>query len=146
MLAAGAILPNIVDKPLGTLIAPDFFGSDRLFGHSLVFSSALIVVVLLATRRGRRRRAWMALAVGAMFHLLLDGMWTSTATFLWPLFGTEFAVGRAAYWSDLSAIITPVVIAKELAGAAYLVYLYRSLGLSEPTARRQVLASGRLPA
>ena len=145
LLALGAVLPNLIDKPLGTVLWPDYFGADRLFGHSLLFPTAIMVVALLVTRRGRRRRGIMAVAIGAMLHLLLDGMWTSTSTFLWPLFGVAFEPGRADYWGNFGAILTPTAIVQELAGLAYLVYLYRSRGLADAGARRAVLATGRLP-
>jgi membrane-bound metal-dependent hydrolase YbcI (DUF457 family) len=145
LLAFGAVLPNLLDKPLGTVLWPDYFGADRLFGHSLVFPTAIMVFALLVTRRGRRRRGIMAVAIGAMLHLLLDGMWTSTSTFLWPLFGAAFEAGRPDYWGNLGAIFTPTALIQELAGLAYLVYLYRTLGLSDLETRRAVLATGRLP-
>lgn len=146
MLALGAVLPNLIDKPLGTLIAPEYFQANRLIGHTLVFPTAIMALALLLTRRGRRRRAIMAVAVGAMLHLLLDGMWTSSATFLWPAFGWAFDQGQADYWGHLGGLFTPLAIAQELAGLAYLAYLYRSLGLSDPTHRKTLRATGRLPA
>jgi membrane-bound metal-dependent hydrolase YbcI (DUF457 family) len=146
LLALGAVLPNLIDKPLGTLIAPDYFQADRLIGHSLLFPTAIMTLVLLLTRRGRRRRAIMALAIGAMLHLLLDGMWASTATFLWPVFGWAFDQGQADYWGNLGGLFTPVAIGQELAGLAYLTYLYRSLGLSDPSLHKTLLTTGRLPA
>lgn len=145
MLALGAVLPNLIDKPLGTLIAPDYFGADRLIGHSLAFPTAIMTLALLVTRRGRRRRVIMAVAIGAMLHLLLDGMWMSSATFLWPVFGWAFDPGQADYWGHLGGLFTPVAIGQELAGLAYLTYLYRRLGLSDPTIRKTLLTTGRLP-
>lgn len=145
-LVIGAILPNLIDKPLGTLLAPSL-GSDRLIGHSLLFGTAIMVVVLLATRRGRVRRRWMALAVGALFHLVLDGMWTSGQTFLWPFLGTEFAAGVQPYWEGfVDRELTLLTIGQELVGAAYLTLLWVRSGLGDPAVRRQLLESGRLPA
>lgn len=145
MLAFGAILPNLVDKPTGTLLWAEYFGADRLFGHSLVFPTAIMTGALLATRRGRRRRSIMAVAIGAMLHLLLDGMWTSAATFFWPFFGWAFEPGRSDYWGNLGEVFTPAVILKEAIGLAYLVYLYRTLDLSDAKTRHDVLTTGRLP-
>ena len=145
MLAFGAVLPNLIDKPLGTIMAPDYFAADRLYGHTLVFSTVIMVVALLTTRRGRRRRAIMAVAVGSMLHLVLDGMWTSAQTFFWPLFGLTFEPGRVDYWSDISAILDMPTILQELAGLAYLFYLYRVLELSDDRYRRELFVSGRLP-
>lgn len=145
LLVLGAVLPNLIDKPLGTVLWPGYFGADRLFGHSLLFPTVIMVVALLVTRRGRRRRGIMAVAIGAMLHLLLDGMWTSTSTFLWPLFGAAFEAGRPEYWGNLGEIFTPVAILQELVGLAYLVYLYRKAGLSDGPTRRAVAETGRLP-
>ncbi len=136
LLAFGALLPNLIDKPLA-LLAPQL-GSDRLLGHSLVFSSAVMVAALLVTRRGRRRRAWMAVAIGAMIHLVLDGMWTAGQTFLWPFLGWAFAPGPILEpWLNW-----PLVAAQEAAGIAYLAVLWRRFGLSDR--HHQFWATGRL--
>ncbi len=147
-LVFGALLPNLIDKPLGTLIAPSFFGADRLFGHSLLFSTTIMATALLVTRRGRRRRAWMAVAIGAMIHLLLDAMWTSAETFLWPFLGWEFAPGVPDYWAGFlgNQLLVPSALLQEALGLAYLVYLWRKAGLSEPGERSTLLRTGRLAA
>lgn len=143
-LVLGALLPNLIDKPLGTIFAPDFFGADRLVGHSLLFATLLMVVTLLATRRGRRRRALMAVAIGSFLHLVLDGMWTSTETFLWPLFGTNFEPGMQPFWS--AELFTPLAIVQELGAALYLWYLWKRTNLADPNVRQEFRATGRLPA
>ena len=104
-------------------------------------------VVLLATRRGRRRRAWMAVGVAWLFHLLLDGMWTNQEVFVWPLFGLEFPIGLAPFW-ELAwdrAISDPWRWAKELVGIGYLVWLWIALGMNRPERRRATMDTGRLP-
>src|SRR5207302_6909625 len=79
LVAAGALLPDVVDGP---------WGGARLL-HTLLFSASFLVLVMLATRRRRRaRRRWLALPIGTFFHLVLDGMWTHTHTFWWPFFGS----------------------------------------------------------
>lgn len=146
MLALGAILPNLVDKPIGTLLWADYFGADRLIGHSLLFPTTIMIGALVVTRRGRRRRAIMAVAIGAMLHLLLDGMWTSATTFFWPFFGWAFEPGLPDYWGHLGEVFTPIALLKEALGLAYLVYLYRTLNLSDRNTRQDMLTTGRLPA
>ena len=73
-LFAGALLPDLIDLPIGTLFLADPYSTGELWFHSLIVPSIYMSIVLLLTRRGRRRRAWMALGVGWLFHLLLDAM------------------------------------------------------------------------
>ena len=64
-VALGAILPNLVDKPIGSLLFWDHFRNGRIYAHALVFSVGLLVVVMLLTRRGTViRKALVGLAVG----------------------------------------------------------------------------------
>lgn len=145
-LTFGAVLPNLIDKPLGTIVAPDYFGTDRLIGHTLLFATAIMVAALISTRRGRRRRAWLAVAIGTMLHLVLDGMWTAGATLFWPFLGSTFAPGVADYWSGFvgQQLLEPATVVQEVAGLSYLIYLWRKSGLNDPMVRRRLLADGRL--
>lgn len=148
-LALGALLPDLIDKPLGTLMFPALFNSSsQVIGHTLLFSIILMVAVLLATRRGRVRRRWMAVAIGALIHLLLDAMWTVQETFLWPAFGWEFPPGVPEYWSALLErfISNPWRILQEVIGLGYLIYLYRRAHLSDPMRRSELLRTGRVAA
>lgn len=148
-LALGAILPDLIDKPLGTMLLPAVFnGSSQVIGHTLLFSLVLMSVVLLTTRRGRVRRRWMALAIGSLIHLLLDAMWTVQETFLWPAFGWEFPPGISEYWSGLLERLfsDPWRIVQELVGLGYLIYLYRRAQLNDPARRTELLHTGRVMA
>jgi hypothetical protein len=144
-LVAGVLLPDLVDLTVGTVLVPAL-GSGQLWLHTLMAPSVVVIVVLVATRRGARRRAWMALAVGMFFHLLLDGMWTSTEVFLWPLFGLDFPAGETPYWPAAweRALDDPWRWAKEAVGLAYLIGLWKASGLAEPAARADLLRTGRL--
>ena len=146
-LALGALLPDLIDKPLGTILFPALFNNNsQAIGHSLFFSIILMSIVLLATRRGRVRRRWMALAIGSLIHLLLDAMWTVQQTFLWPAFGWDFPPGNPEYWSGLLGRIfsDPGRIVLEVVGFGYLAYLYRQARLSDPDRRGELLRSGRV--
>lgn len=144
-LALGALLPDLIDLPLGTLVFARSVSTGEAWAHSLLAPTVVTVVVLVLTRRGRRRRAWMALAVGMFFHLLLDGMWTKTEVFLWPLFGA-IPSGPSPYWSDAlsRALDDPWRWARELAGSLYLVYVWAQSGLGDPDRRREAVRTGRL--
>lgn len=146
-LFLGALIPDLIDLPVGTIILADRFSTGELWAHSLVAASAYMVVVLIATRRGRRRRAWMAVGVGWLFHLLLDGMWFSEEVFLWPFFGWEIPRGASPYWSLAwdRATSDPWRWVLEIVGLAYLVWLWLALGLRSRERLNTVVRTGRLP-
>ena len=147
-LALGSILPDLIDKPLGTILFADTFQASQIFGHSLAFSSLLMAVVLLGTRRGIWRRRLMAVAVGSFFHLALDAMWTVKETFMWPAFGWSFPPGPTEYWTGFIDRLfgNPWTVAMEVAGLGYLIYLWRKAGLQESGARVRFWRSGSIQA
>jgi inner membrane protein len=146
-LLLGAILPDLIDLPVGTTILADRYSTGELWFHSLIIPTIYMTVVLLATRRGRSRRAWMALGVGWLFHLLIDGMWVNDEVFLWPFFGWKIPPGEAPFWplAWQRALSDPWRWITEAVGVAYLIWLWVSLGLSDPNRRRGTLETGRLP-
>jgi hypothetical protein len=146
-LLLGAVLGDLIDLPVGTLILADRYSTGELWFHSLILPTIYLVTVLVLTRRGRRRRAWMALGIGWLLHLLLDGMWVSQEVFLWPFFGFDIPPGEAPFWPLAweRALSDPWRWVCEALGVAYLVWLWFALNLSDPFRRRTTLHSGRLP-
>jgi hypothetical protein len=146
-LFVGAILPDLIDLLVGTLFFANRYSTGELWFHSLLLPSIYMAAVLLLTRRGRRRRAWMALGVGWLLHLVLDGTWTSQEVFLWPFFGWEISVGAAPYWPQAwsRALSDPWRWVLEAVGAGYLAWLWVALGMSRPERRAKVIETGRLP-
>lgn len=146
-LLLGAILPDLIDMPIGTLFLADRFSTGELWLHSLIVPVAFMAVVVVFTRRGRRRRAWMALGIGWLFHILLDAVWVNQEVFAWPFFGWEIPAGESPYWPLAwdRALADPWRWAKEIVGMAYLVWLYVALGLSDPERRSTTMRNGRLP-
>ncbi len=131
LVMAGAVLPDVVDAP---------FGGARAL-HSVTASAALLALVMVATR-GRRaaRRRLLAVPVGTFLHLLLDGMWTRSAVFWWPLQGWALAGDGVPSLSRPPALL----VAQEVAGAAALVWWWRRFRLGEPERRRTFARTGRL--
>ena len=146
-LLLGAILSDLIDMPIGTLVLADRFSTGELWFHSLLLPSLYMSAVLLFTHRGRKRRAYMALGVGWLFHLLLDGMWTAPDVFLWPFFGWEIPMGEAPYWPLAweRALSDPWRWVMESVGLAYLVWLWIAVGLNIKERRESLKTSGRLP-
>lgn len=146
-LLLGAILADLVDMPIGTLFLAERFSTGELWLHSLLLPTLYMAAVLLLTRRGRKRRAFMALGVGWLFHLLLDGMWAHSEVFLWPFFGWEIAMGEAPYWPLAweRALSDPWRWIMEIVGLAYLVWLWIAVGLNTKERRDSLKTTGRLP-
>ena len=91
LLVIGAILPDMIDKPLSLLVLSELFDATRLIGHTLMFPLLIFVVWRLGL--GHRINFLLPLAIGSALHLLLDGMFTLPSTLLWPFMGWEFVDG-----------------------------------------------------
>ena len=104
-VAVGSMLPDLIDKPVGIILFADVFSSGRIFSHSLLFVGVLGVAgYYIYAKRGDSRV--LMLAGGSLIHQLLDGMWNTPVTFLWPLLGWEFQ-RRGVYgsfWQFLTGI------------------------------------------
>lgn len=145
-LLLGAVLPDLLDLPVGTLLLADRYSTGELWAHSLVLPALYMSVVLVTTRRGRSRRAWMAIGIGWLFHLLLDAMWLDQQVFLWPFFGIEIPSGVSPYWrlAFERAVADPWRWVMETVGLGYLAWVWRRHRLDEPERRQRFLRSGRL--
>jgi hypothetical protein len=129
LIAVGALLP-LLEIP---------FGSPRLL-HSLAGAALLLAVVMVAARGHRvLQRALLAVPIGVLLHLVLDGAWTDTHAFWWPLFGWS--------WSDAEL---PELgrgglnILLEAVGALACFYAYRRFRLDEPERRAHFVHTGRV--
>lgn len=88
-IAFGALLPDLIDKPLGRIVLAETIGSGRIFAHTLLFGILLGLIAYYAFYR----KGWTIplIVAGASFcHLLEDQMWNSPRAFLWPFLGWEF--------------------------------------------------------
>ena len=97
VLLVGSLLPDIIDKPLGIFILGDSISNGRIYSHTLIFLIALCAIG--SWRYLKSRKTWgLALAFGVAMHLILDGMWTSPGTLLWPLLGQSFSKDDLGDW------------------------------------------------
>jgi len=118
-LAVFALLPDLLDKPLG-LIYMDL-GTRRLAAHSLLFSAHIVLSV---------RRFLPRFALYAWFtplHLFLDSMWNYPHTLLFPFLGLRFdpdlIFPSFASWLDMvfwRVLHSPETLVPEIAGTLVL--------------------------
>jgi len=124
ILLIGSLLPDIIDKPLGQIILRDVFSNGRIFAHTLLFFVLITAAGLLLYRF--RHRVWLlTLAGGTFMHLLLDEIWLTPRTFLWPFLGLSFDRIYLTGW--LSRLLekllgSPMVFIWELAGLVVLLW------------------------
>jgi hypothetical protein len=88
-LAIGALLPDLIDKPIGGLIFASTFANGHIIGHTLLFSCLLTLMGIYLYQKNREIRVFN-LAAGSFFHLIEDQMWRGPQTLLWPLLGWSF--------------------------------------------------------
>jgi inner membrane protein len=85
LLILGSMFPDIIDKPLSFF----GFGDGRSLTHTLLITTIFLLASLIMFLF--QRKTWLlAIAIGMLSHLLLDSMWTTPNTFLWPLHGWAF--------------------------------------------------------
>lgn len=129
LVALGAVLP------VGEVV----LGGPKLL-HTLLGAVTALVVVMALTRSRLRRRQLLGLPIGLFLHLVLDGVWSHTELFWWPLFGFDVGIDHPPEL-DRGLALTLVM---ELVGAIALVVVWRYFGLADAGRRRRFLRSGRL--
>ena len=115
------------------------FGQPRLF-HSLTGAAVLLAAVMVGARGHRLvQRALLAVPIGVLLHLVLDGAWTDTHAFWWPLFGWSWS---DAELPELGRGTFNLVL--EVVGALACWYAYRRFRLHEPDRRSHFVQTGRI--
>jgi membrane-bound metal-dependent hydrolase YbcI (DUF457 family) len=88
-LAVGALLPDIIDKPVGMIIFASTISNGRMISHTLLFAFTLFLIGLYFYSK-KRDIIIITFASGTFFHLMEDQMWNTPATLFWPLLGWSF--------------------------------------------------------
>lgn len=86
LLAFFSLLPDIVDKPLALWVVPEL-DTTRWMGHTLAFSALVCAIVW------RFLPDLLIFSLACPGHLLLDSMWRSPHTLLFPLLGFKWDPG-----------------------------------------------------
>lgn len=102
----GAVLPDLLDKPLAFLL-PGIFGASRTLGHSLFFFGILFIAGLILWHF-RHTLLGLAFAFGVLSHQILDTMWNLAASWYFPLLGPFPGIFipdyiRSSLWLELSS-------------------------------------------
>jgi hypothetical protein len=125
----GALLPDLIDKPLYYI--PSWITGKRgaelgliagthSFGHT-----GLFLLALAATAALLRRPPARALAIGVATHFALDvvGMSMDKTTLFWPLLGWRFTPFlHRGLGEHLWTVLNPVTLTGELIGGTIIVW------------------------
>lgn len=122
LILLGSMLPDIIDKPLGTWFLRDILSNGRVFSHTLLFA-VLLAAAGMYLYVSRRRAGLLCLSFGSIAHLYLDKMWLNPRTIFWPLYGWSFGKTDISHW--LQKVLTslgndPGVYIPETIGALLL--------------------------
>ncbi len=126
-----SLLPDLLDKPL-TLWWLQGAVSTRWLGHTLAFSLLVCGAVYLFIPT-LKKSVWACPG-----HLLLDGMWRSPHTLLFPMLGWEMDPGSdpgISFWEFITSSIhrllgEPELVLPELLGLLVLLLGFTRLGVS----------------
>ena len=91
----GAILPDVIDKPLNFIVFPAINGAGRFLFHNLLVLIVLTVIGFLVWNY-YRSPVILALDIGILSHQILDSMWTEPVRWLYPLLGPSPAEDASA--------------------------------------------------
>jgi membrane-bound metal-dependent hydrolase YbcI (DUF457 family) len=128
-VVVGAVLP----------VLEGLLGGPRLL-HSMVGAVALLgLAMAVTTRRRVLRRRLLGIPIGVMCHLVLDGSFTRTDVFWWPVAGLAFAPGQIP---ELDRLGLSLVL--EAVGIGVALWAWRLFALDDPENRRRFLTDGRL--
>jgi membrane-bound metal-dependent hydrolase YbcI (DUF457 family) len=125
--AIGAVLPDLIDKPLGYLILPSTLGYGRIYTHTLLLT-ILVLSLGIGFWKWKRNPGILGLGVGILSHQILDLMWVQPRDWYYPILGsftrgvTEDYIGIMT----LQELANPLEIAiAVLVGAAIMGVIFR---------------------
>lgn len=88
-VAFGALLPDIIDKPIGRVLFAESIANGRIIAHTLIFCILLFLLGYYLYNSKVDTRV-LIIAGASLCHLLEDLMWTQPTTFFWPVCGWDF--------------------------------------------------------
>jgi len=106
-LLAGALLPDLIDKPVSFVFSS---APSRSFAHSIFTTIFLIAVVVYISRRLGRSKGALAYILGHFSHLgadLVDSLFIPEETFVflfWPLITDYHHIDTV---QELLSLVTP---------------------------------------
>jgi len=126
LLLVGSLLPDIIDKPIGQWLFKEYFSNGRIFSHTLLF---LILITILGVFYYKHYgKTWfLSLSFGTFMHLILDQIWRTPRTLLWPILGLEFDRIDLTDWIGgmwRGLLTDPAIYIPELLGLFIIIWFF----------------------
>ncbi len=97
-LILGSMLPDIIDKLVGMYFFRQTFGNNgRIFSHTLAFL-LLFLITGFGLYLTKKTTVLLFTSLGIFMHLVLDSMWLTPQTLVWPLLGWHFPEEIISDW------------------------------------------------
>ena len=126
ILIIGALLPDLIDKPL-SLYLGKAIGTTQSFGHTLIFAVILLFAGLFLYQKCGKR-LFLTLAIGILFHQVLDLVTMNYKNFFWPLYGFKFIQSKQFETSLTQKLInhisSPYYLIGEIVGLIITTYYF----------------------
>ena len=137
LILVGAILPDVIDKPLAFLLSLE----GRLWAHTFLFLFAILALSFVPSWRGLR-----LVGFGVSTHLLLDRIWNQPAVVLYPAYGWTFPAASfdVDFWVQ-ALLHDPLIQAGEIVGLAVLVGFVWASGIRSWQTLGDFVRHGTLP-
>ena len=131
----GAVLPDLIDKPLGHILLAGTVDYGRIYFHGLTILFLILAAGLLLYHY-RRRIELLALAAGMASHQFFDGMWRHPVEWFWPFLGPLPSHGYPEdyFWES---------VLRELAQPSEWLFFFLIAGLFVYIYRRELAAALR---
>jgi hypothetical protein len=137
LVALGSVLPLAVDFIIGA--ARGHFGEAGPF-HAIVTMVSVLAVAMVSSIGNRvRRKRLLAVAIGGFAHLVLDGSWLDSKSFLWPI--TQQGFSARLQLLQRSLLLN---IAMELVGIGAAFFLFKRCRLDNAARRKAFFAGGSM--
>jgi membrane-bound metal-dependent hydrolase YbcI (DUF457 family) len=121
LAALGAVLPDLIDKPLGHIILNGTVNYGRIYFHGLTILTLILLAGILLYRY-RGKIGLLALGVGMASHQFFDAMWRHPVEWFWPFLGPipRYNYAEDFFWD---------AILRELAQPSEWLFLFLIAGL-----------------
>jgi membrane-bound metal-dependent hydrolase YbcI (DUF457 family) len=145
-LVVGAVLPDLIDKPIGQYLFYSTFHNGRIFAHTILFVVLLVLLAAFLWRKYRFAGAGV-LALGAIAHITEDQIWQEPVTAFWPLLGWQFPKLDITDYSSyiLNALLhVPNAYVPEIIGLVIIAGFVWRFELYRPERVKAFVRTGRL--
>ncbi|HWR38040.1 MAG TPA: metal-dependent hydrolase [Patescibacteria group bacterium] len=86
----GSVLPDIIDKPIWSLLYDESWKAARFVGHTPFFSLFILALGYIYWRQ-TNNNCLIVVSLGCFCHLALDAIWRIPTLLYWPLHGWRFS-------------------------------------------------------